>query len=85
MSEALQTFNETVSVGGRNISNLRFADDINLMAGSRKELGELTELVDTTSAAYGMKVSTEKSIIMAIATEKAQPEIKVRGKTLEQV
>ena len=41
-------------------SNLRFAYDINLMAGSRKELGELTELVDTTSAAYGMEVSTEK-------------------------
>ena len=85
MSEALQTFNGTVSVGGRNISNLRFADDIDLMAGSQKELGELTERVDTTSAAYGMEVSTEKSKIMAIATEKTQPEIKVRGKTLEQV
>ena len=55
------------------------------MAGSRKELGELTELVDTTSAAYGIEVSTEKSKIMAIATEKTQPVIKVRGKTLEQV
>ena len=85
MSEALQTFNGTVSVGGRNISNLRFSDDIDLMAGSLKELGELTELVDTTSAAYGMEVGTEKSKIMAIATEKTQPEIKVRGKTLEQV
>ena len=58
---------------------MRFADDIDLMAGSRKELGELTELVDTTSAAYGMK--HRKSKIMAIATEKTQ----VRGKTLEQV
>ena len=55
------------------------------MAGSRKELGELTELVDTTSAAYGMELSTEKGKIMAIATERTQPEIKVRGKTLEQV
>ena len=63
MSEALQTFNGTVSVGGRNISNLRFADDIDLMAGSQKELRELTERVDTTSAAYGMEVSTEKSKI----------------------
>ena len=41
MSEALQTFNGTVSVDGRNISNLRFADDVDLMAESRKELGEL--------------------------------------------
>ena len=85
MSEALQTFNGTVSVGGRNISNLRFADDIDLMAGSRKELGELAELVNTSSAAYGMEVSTEKSKIMAIETEKTQPEIKIKGKTLEQV
>ena len=53
---------------------MRFADDIDLTAGSRKELEELTELVDTTSAAYGMEVSTEKSKIMAIATEKTQPE-----------
>ena len=53
MSEAFQTFNGTVSVGGRNISNLRFADDVDLMAGSRKELVELTALVDTTSARGG--------------------------------
>ena len=32
-----------------------------------------------------MEVSTEKSKIMAIATEKTQLEIKLRGKTLEQV
>ena len=43
------------------------------MAGSRKEPGELTVLVDTTSAAYGIEVSTEKRKIMAIATEKSQP------------
>ena len=64
---------------------MRFADDIDLMAGSRKELGELTELVDTTSAAYEMEVCSEKSKIMAIATEKTQHETKVRGKTFEQV
>ncbi len=55
----MQTFIGTI--GGRNISNMRFAEDIDLMAGSRQELGELTELVDTASAAYGMEVSTEKS------------------------
>ena len=37
MSEALQTFNGTVSVGGRNISNLRFADDMDLVAGKNWE------------------------------------------------
>jgi sorting nexin-29 len=85
MSEALQSFKGTVSVGGRDISNLRFADDIDLMAGSRQELKELTALVDKTCTDYGMEISTEKSKLMAMGTELEQPEIKVRGKSLEQV
>ena len=85
MSEALQTFNGTVSVGGRHISNLRFADDIDLMAGSRRELSELTTLLDKTCSDYGMEISTEKSKVMAMGTDLVQPEIKVRGVTLEQV
>jgi len=85
MSEALETFKGTVSVGGRSISNLRFADDIDLMAGSRKELGELTSLLDKTCNDYGMEISTDKSKVMSMGTEATKPEIIVRGNKLEQV
>ena len=40
---ALDEFQGTMSVGGRRINNLRFADDIDLLAGSMKELDKLTK------------------------------------------
>ena len=41
MSEALEEHEGTVSIGGRKITNLRFADDIDGLAGSEKELKSL--------------------------------------------
>ena len=38
MSDALEEHNEKVSVGGRNITNLRFADDIDALAEEEQEL-----------------------------------------------
>ena len=37
-SGALEEFQGTVSIGGRKVDNLRFADDIGLLAGSNPEL-----------------------------------------------
>ena len=36
MLNTLHEHTSTISIGGRNISNLRFADDIDLIAGSNK-------------------------------------------------
>ena len=43
MRETLHNFKSTISIGGRIISNRRFADDIDLMGGSNDELQELTD------------------------------------------
>ena len=43
----------TVSIGGRTITNLRFADDIDGLAGG-EELATLVERLDKTSTASGM-------------------------------
>ena len=43
MTRALDEFEGTLSVGGRRINNLRFADDIDHLAGSMIELDELTK------------------------------------------
>ena len=64
MSRALENFEGTISVGGRQISNLRFADDIDLLACSMQELSEITERLDKTSSAFGMEISAEKSKIL---------------------
>ena len=53
MINTLHEHTSTISIGGRNISNLRFADDIDLIAGSNTELQILTNrLAETSKARY---------------------------------
>ena len=52
MADALEDHKSTVSIGGRAISKLRFADDIDGLAGSKLELANLVECLDKTSTAY---------------------------------
>ena len=40
MTDALEDNEGTVSIGGRAITNLRFADDINGLAGEEEELAK---------------------------------------------
>ena len=61
MTEALEDHICTVSIAGRTISNLRFADDIDGLAGNEEELASLANRLDETSARYGMKISAEKT------------------------
>ena len=42
MSDALEDHEGSISIGGRVITNLRFADDIDGLAGAGKELADLT-------------------------------------------
>ena len=46
MEEAFENHDGSVSVGGRNITNLRFADDIDGLAGSEEELRNLVNNLD---------------------------------------
>ena len=45
------------NIGGRTITNLRFADDIDGLAGEEEELANLVERLDKASKAYGMEIS----------------------------
>ena len=59
MTDALEDHQGTVSIGGRTITNLRFADDIDGLAGKEEELKSLVDRLDKTSAAFGMEISAE--------------------------
>ena len=61
MQDTLEDHCSTIAVGGYELCNLKFADDIDLMAGSNTELQELINKLCKFSATYGMKVSYEKS------------------------
>ena len=64
MTDALEDDKGTVSIGGRTITNLRFPDDIDGLAGEEEELAKLVEHLNKASTAYGMEISAEKTKLM---------------------
>ena len=54
-----------IKIDGRNINNLRYADDTTLMAESEEELKSLLMKVKEESEIVGLKLSIQKTKIMA--------------------
>ena len=54
-----------IKIAGRNINNLRYADDTNLMAESEEELKRLLMKVKEESEKIGLKLNIQKNKIMA--------------------
>ena len=52
-------------IAGRNINNLRYADDTTLMAESEEELKSLLKTVKEDSENVGLKINIQKKKIMA--------------------
>ena len=54
-----------IKIAGRNINNLRYADDTTLMAESEEELKSLLMKVKEESGKVGLKLTIQKTKIMA--------------------
>jgi len=54
-----------IKIAGRNINNLRYADDTTLMAESEEELKSLLMKVEVESAKVDLKLNIQKTKIMA--------------------
>ena len=54
-----------IKIAGRNITNLRYADDTTLMAESKKELKSLMMKVKEENENVGLKLNIQKTKIMA--------------------
>ena len=54
-----------IKIAGRNISNLRYADDTTLMSESEEELNSLLMKVKEESEKVGLKLNIQKMKIMA--------------------
>ena len=54
-----------IKIAGRNINNLRYADDISLMGESEEELKSLLMKVKEESEKVGLKLNIQKTKIMA--------------------
>ena len=75
MTDAVE---EHEGIGGRTITNLRFADDIDDLAGEEGELAKSAERLDRASTAYGMEISAEKTKLLTNARG-INKDIKVNG------
>ena len=64
-SAGLEETQTEIKIAGRNINNLRYADDTTLMAESAEELKSLLMKVKLESEKVGLKLSIQKMKIMA--------------------
>uniref|UniRef100_A0A3Q0RSH2 Reverse transcriptase domain-containing protein n=1 Tax=Amphilophus citrinellus TaxID=61819 RepID=A0A3Q0RSH2_AMPCI len=84
MREALEGHHTSISIGGRPLCNLRFADDIDLMGGSNQELQMLTDKMVDRAEAYGMEVSSDKSKVTVNSNDNNSVNIAMYGKQPEE-
>ena len=85
MADALEYHGGTVSISGRTITNLRFADDIDGLAGQEQELIKLVNHLEEASTAYGMQISAEKTQLTTNNTNGISTDITIDNNKLETV
>ena len=83
MREALDGYTGGLQIGGHRISNLRYADDIVLVATSQQDLQDLVDRLHRFSGKYGLLLNKEKTKVMS--TEEKPCMISVDGKVLDEV
>ena len=79
MSDALEEHDGKVSIGGRNTTNLRCADDIDALAKEEQELDVLVESLDKTCSRYKMEISADKTKLMSNSANCIPRETTVKG------
>ena len=78
----LEEAQDGIKIAGRNINNLRYADDMTLMAESKEELKSLLMKVKEESETVGLKLNIQKmKIIASVAITSRQ----IDGETVETV
>ena len=75
-----------VNIGGKNVNNLRYADDTALTAESAPELQVLLDKINEKGEEYGMRINVKKTKTMVISrTQGLSCKLVLNGKEIEQV
>ena len=85
MCEALGDHEGSVSIGGRLITNFRFADDTVINAKEEEEAGVLIDRLDRTTTRYKMEIGSDKTKVMTTNPNGFKREIKIKGHRLDEV
>ena len=84
--EALDNFEGSITIGGRTVNNLRYADDVVLIAGSMQELQELVNRVVWKSEKAGLFLNVDKTKVMKIETDFPSDEnILINRETIKEI
>ena len=78
---------EGINIGGKNVNDIRYADDTVLLADSAEKLQCLVEALVRASEQYGLKLDTEKNkvIVVTKGNDGIRVNVRVGEETLEQV
>ena len=78
---------EGIKFGGRNLNNIRYADDTVLIADSEDKLQRLVQTLVQASGERGLKLKISKTKVMVISKgdEEIRTNINVNGEVVEQV
>ena len=85
MCEALDDHEVSVTIGGRLISNFRFADDTVVNAEEEEEADVLIDCLDRTTTRFKMEMGRDKTKVMTNNQNGFQREIKIKGQKLDEV
>ena len=85
MPDALKEHDGKVSTGGRNITNLQFAQDTDGLAEEEQEIEALNESLDKTCTRYQMEIRAEKTKLMTNSANGIHREMKVKRQKLDTV
>jgi len=85
MRETLGGFQGGLQIGGQMITNLRYADDIILLATSEAELQELVDRLDQVSRKYSLVLLINVDKTRVMASDSIACHILIQNELLEQV
>ena len=85
MRNALNDWNGGLSIGGWQLSNLRYADDTTLLTTTLEDLQCVLEKVKLESEAMGLRLNVAKTKIMIIGGVQPTDPLMVDGKEVEQI
>ena len=88
MRNALEGFDGSVKIGGKTVTNLRYADAIVLFSGSMKELETLVTNVNLASEQAGVKLKIQKTNVIKMTGDQENVEMRdlvINGESIETV
>jgi len=84
MRKALDGFDREFKIGGRCITNLRYADNIVLIASTEEELQDLVNRLREAATELGMKINGKKTEVIKVCDDPKPITVTVAGYTLSE-